>query len=66
MLNWFTFGAMFITIILLIITCIYQKFKKDSEYYTLENIIDLQKTVIDALESEKNDLKKRTKRKEEV
>ena len=57
MLNWFTFGVMFITIVLLIATCIVQYIKKQSEDFTIEHLVNLQKQIIDELTEENEKLK---------
>ena len=58
MLNWFTFGIMFISLVTLLVICIAQGYKLSSEDYTVEHLINLQKHIIDELENEKENLKK--------
>lgn len=57
MLNWFTFGVMFLTIGLLILTCFYLEFKRSSEDFTIENLLNTYKQVINKLEDENKELK---------
>lgn len=57
MLNWFTFGVMFLTIVLLLASCIIQSIKKQSEDFTIEHLVNLQKHIIDELTEENEKLK---------
>lgn len=57
MLNWFTFGVMFLTIGLLILTCFYLEFRKKSDDYTIDHLVNLQKHIIDELTEENKNLK---------
>ena len=59
MLNWFTFGVMFLTIVLLLASCIIQSIKKQSEDFTIEHLVNLQKHIIDELTEENEDLKEK-------
>ena len=57
MLNWFTFGVMFITIVLLMVTCYYLEFKKKSENQTIEHLLKTYINICDSLENDKQELK---------
>ena len=57
MLNWFTFGVMFLTIVLLLVTCYYLEFKQKSENQTIEHLLKTYINICDSLEEEKQQLK---------